>query len=80
MKYRAHPQANEIKRLRKLLPELTKDLQDENVAFMASRLEGVPDEELDVAWKKEYDLHLHEMASFLYDMYVESLKSHRTKN
>lgn len=68
---RVHPQAKEIKRLRKLLPELTKDLQDENVAFMASRIEGVPDEEVEFAWKKEYDLHLREMATFLYDMYQE---------
>lgn len=66
-----HPQAKEIKRLRKLLPELTKDLQDENVAFMVSRLEGVPDEQLEEAWKKEYDSHLNEMAVFLYDMYME---------
>lgn len=66
-----HPQAKEIKRLRRLLPELTKDSQDENVAFMASRLEGVPDDQLEAAWKKEFDLHLHEMASFLYDVYLD---------
>lgn len=68
---KVHPQAKEIRRLRRLLPEETKDLQDENVAFMASRLEGVADAELQAKWKQEMDAHLKEWAVFLYDMYQE---------
>lgn len=71
MNGKSHPQAKEIKRLRKLLPEETKDLQDENVAFMVSRLEGVPDEELVAMWKAEHEAHVKEWAVFLYDMYQE---------
>jgi hypothetical protein len=61
-----HPQAKEIKRLRKLLPNETKDLQDENVAFMVSRLEGVSDKELATRWEAECEAHFKEWAAFLY--------------
>ena len=71
MNSKPHPQAKEIKRLRKLLPEETKDLQDENVAFMVSRLEGAPDEELAARWKAEHEAHVKEWAVFLYDMYQD---------
>ena len=71
MSGKPHPQAKEIKRLRRLLPEETKDLQDENVAFMVSRLDGVPDEELAARWNAEHEAHVKEWALFLYDMYQE---------
>lgn len=74
-----HPQAKEIKRLRRLLPVETKGLQDENVAFMASRLEGVSDDELAARWKLEMEAHVKEWAVFLYDMYQDS-KSRDTSN
>ncbi len=71
---RPHPQAKEIKRFRKLLPEETKDLQDENVAFMVGRMEGVPDSELKTVWQLEHDKHVKEMALFLYDLYQDYKK------
>lgn len=60
---------SEIKRYRKLLPEETKELVDEQIAFMISRIGEVPDEELKKAWQVEIKKHTEEFAQLIYDIF-----------
>ncbi|MBP6045250.1 hypothetical protein KA525_03825 [Candidatus Woesebacteria bacterium] len=67
-----------VNEVRELLPDKTNDLIDAQVQFIISRIGDVEPEKFRQAWEREHDLHVKEMAFFLYDMYQKKKHTEAT--
>lgn len=60
-----------VKEARKLLPKETRELVDSQVQGMLDKIGDVEPGELKAEWKKHFDRHVMELATFLYDVYQD---------